>query len=190
MAQNLDSYIDNGLWCFRALMFQKGYCSRGYYGDEGVDEVIKEQLDKRLFGLNLNLGSGFTNHYSNSVNLDISFYSLALNNRKGVLYDLNKINYNNSLPFRENSFDSASMIGLWPYLKNPEKVLFELQRVVKPRGRVVIVNPNGLGVDRLRLRKSDSDSIIDETSRYFYRTYFEEVPFKKGTIDFIEFELA
>ena len=186
----LKENVDNGLWCFRALMVKKGVCSRGYYGDEKIDEVIGKHLDKRLMGLNLNLGSGFTNHYSNSVNLDISFYSLALNDKKGVLYNLNKINYDNSLPFKEGSFNSASMIGLWPYLKNPEKIFLELQRVVKSEGRVIIVNPNGLGVDKLRLRKSDSDSIIDETSRYFYRTYIEEVPFEGRKIDFIELELA
>jgi len=190
MAQNLASYIDGGLWCFRALMVKKGVCSRGYYGSEKIDDIIREQLDKKLKGLSLNLGSGFTNHYTNSVNLDISFHSLDLNDRKGVLYNLNTINYNNSLPFRKDSFDSASMIGLWPYLKNSEKVFLELQRVVKPKGRVVIVNQNNIVVEELRVRGNNSDDIIDEGFRYFYRTYFEKVPFEGGTIDFIELELA
>ena len=171
MAQNLASYIDGGLWCFRALMVKKGVCSRGYYGSEKIDDIIREQLDKKLKGLSLNLGSGFTNHYTNSVNLDISFHSLDLNDRKGVLYNLNTINYNNSL-------------------KNPEKVFLELQRVVKPKGRVVIVNQNNIVVEELRVRGNNSDDIIDEGFRYFYRTYFEKVPFEGGTIDFIELELA
>lgn len=189
MGQEL-AHIDNRLWCTRALMVKHGFSPRGYYGDEKVDEVISEGLGKRLVGLSLNLGSGFANHYDNSVNLDVSFHSLELNPKKGVLYDLNTINSGDSLPFRDWSFDSASMVGLWPYLSDPEKLFYELQRVVRSKGIISIVNQDDLAVEELRLKGNRTDEIAEEALDYSRRVHVQKVPFSGRTIDFIDLELV
>lgn len=186
--------IDSRLWCTRALMVRYGFSPREYYGDTKVDDVIREELNKRLNGLNLSLGAGFTNHYDKSVNLDVSFASLGLNDKKGVLYDIDDLGFKEngfvSLPFKSSSFDSATMVGLWPYLDNPDNVFYELRRVIKPRGKVVIVNQNNMAVEQLRVRGNESDEILEQASRLFYRTHMKKVPFKDRTIDFIDLELA
>jgi len=194
MGQVLAHYMDNRLWCTRALMVKYSFSPREYYGDIKVDEVIREELNKRLTGLNLSLGAGFTNHYDRSVNLDVSFESLGLNDEKGVLYDLDDLGFKEnsfvSLPFKSSSFDSATMIGLWPYLDNPDNVFYELHRVIKPRGKVVIVNQNNIAVGQLRVRGNVSDEILEQASRLFYRTHMKKIPFNGRTIDFIDLELA
>ena len=193
MAQELVG-MDNRLWCTRALMVRYGFSPREYYGDIKVDDVIRGELSKRLSGLNLSLGAGFTNHYDRSVNLDVSFESLGLNDKKGVLYDIDDLGFKEnglvSLPFKSSSFDSATMIGLWPYLDNPDNVFYELHRVIKPSGKVVIVNQNNMAIEQLRLRGNESDEILEQASRLFYRTHMKKVPFKDRTVDFIDLELA
>ncbi|GEM_PF-6713475 len=194
MGQVLAPYIDNRIWCTRALMVKYGFSPREYYGDIKVDDLIREELSKRLSGLNLSLGAGFTNHYDKSVNLDVSFESLGLNDKKGVLHDIDDLGFKEngfvSLPFKSSSFDSATMIGLWPYLDNPDNVFYELHRVIKPRGKVVIVNQNNMAVEQLRVRGNESDEILEQASRLFYRTHMKKVPFNDRTIDFIDLELA
>ena len=82
------------------------------------------------------------------------------------------------------------MIGLWPYLDNPDNVFYELHRVIKPRGKVVIVNQNNIAVGQLRVRGNVSDEILEQASRLFYRTHMKKIPFNGRTIDFIDLELA
>lgn len=46
-----------------------------------------------------------------------------------------------NLPFRDNSFDSVVSVGAVEYFPEPERALKGMARVVKPRGRVVVVGP-------------------------------------------------
>lgn len=87
--------------------------------------------------LNLSLGSGCYPYVINSVLLDISEDML-----KNVLRFDKKIIYNMNigcLPFKDNSFDSVSMIFVINYLKNPENVIKEVKRILKKEGRLIII---------------------------------------------------
>lgn len=63
-----------------------------------------------------------------------------------VLIDLVQNNAE-SLPFSENSFDAAFAALVFCSLEKPEKAFRELKRVVRPNGKIVLlehVRPNGL----------------------------------------------
>ena len=45
-----------------------------------------------------------------------------------------------NLPFPAKSFDAITCFGLFPHLENKEKALNEMNRVLKPNGRLIIVH--------------------------------------------------
>jgi ubiquinone/menaquinone biosynthesis C-methylase UbiE len=79
------------------------------------------------------------------INLDIStgMLSLAKNKlslHKGdhllILSDVHKI------PLQNNKVDIALMSEVLEHLENPERVLHEVNRVLKPEGIIIVTNPN------------------------------------------------
>lgn len=55
---------------------------------------------------------------------------------KALLYD------GKHLPFEDNFFDSAGAFNVLEHVEEPENFIFELVRVVKPGGKVVLSSPN------------------------------------------------
>ena len=53
-----------------------------------------------------------------------------------IEYDLEK----GKLPFQDKSFDSVTMVFIIDYLKNLKQVLKEVKRVLKPKGKLILVN--------------------------------------------------
>lgn len=59
-----------------------------------------------------------------------------------------------SLPFNDNSFDVVWVVVTFMYLESSsdqEKGMKELLRVIKPGGRLILIEPNQLGVNIVRL---------------------------------------
>jgi len=60
---------------------------------------------------------------------------------EGIL-GIDKVGSAESLPFPNESFDTATMLEVIEHLKNPEKALQEIKRILKPGGQVIISTPN------------------------------------------------
>ena len=61
---------------------------------------------------------------------------------KSQLYDYVIADANFNLPFRDNAFESATMIHVIEHLRCPYTTLMEIKRVLKPGGSLIIVTPN------------------------------------------------
>ncbi|MBD3354738.1 methyltransferase domain-containing protein [Candidatus Woesearchaeota archaeon] len=111
-----------------------------YKWDERISLEVRNFIKKELSslrGMNLSLGSGCYPYVKNSVLVDFSDEMLKkAEGCKKLKLDLNK----GKLPFSENSFDSVTMVFVVDYLKNLDKLLIEVRRVLKDKGNLVIVN--------------------------------------------------
>jgi hypothetical protein len=103
-----------------------------------ISEFLRERVGKR----NLDLGGGLFSYVLGSVALDISERSIKKNlsdTRGAVVFDLCDTGREVegkmlSLPFESRTFDSATAVGLWPYLPRETgiQVLKDLRRVLLP----------------------------------------------------------
>ncbi len=78
----------------------------------------------------LDLGCGtarYKNYFPNSISLDIS-------KRKGVHIVADA----HALPFSESSFSIVLSTEMLEHVKNPQKVIHEIQRVLRPGGKVLL----------------------------------------------------
>lgn len=147
------------------------------YFSEAVKQRINFFLSKRLHGRNLDIGGGWYLSYPNSVVLDLSSKCLAYNpSAEKLRFDMDDLGQGSHLPFRDASFDSATLISVWQYLKHPGAVLRELERVLRPGAEVYIINGKGGGLEECMLRSS-----AVEKSRIFfscrgYDTVVENIP--------------
>jgi ubiquinone/menaquinone biosynthesis C-methylase UbiE len=57
------------------------------------------------------------------------------------------------LPFRNNSFSAVVAMNCLRYFQNPDNAISEFHRVLKPRGRVIIFDHNGICLDTLFFKK-------------------------------------
>jgi len=102
-----------------------------YFGDE-VKQRINFFLEQRLHGRNIDVGGGWYLSYPNSTVVDLSSVCLAHNPAKDKLqFDLDELGESRNLPFSENSFDSATLISTWQYLRHPLAVIRELERILR-----------------------------------------------------------
>ncbi len=111
-----------------------------YKWDKRISKKIRDFIKKELSdlrGMNLSLGSGCYPYVKNSVLVDFSEEMLrkAEGCRK-VCLDLNK----GELPFSDNSFDSVTIVFVVDYLKNLFGLFKEVKRVLKSKGKLIIVN--------------------------------------------------
>jgi SAM-dependent methyltransferase len=149
------------------------------YFDEEIKQIIDFFLSKRLSGKNLDLGGGWYLPYENSTVIDVSPVCLEYNIAKEkILFDLDSLGNGKKLPFKSQSFDSATMISVWQYLQHPEKVMKELERVLIPGSEVYIINGQGAGLDECVVNESRTEAIkahIAEMNRN-YDCLIERIP--------------
>jgi SAM-dependent methyltransferase len=108
----------------------------------------------------LDLGCGVGHSYEllaprETVGVDIDPDALAGQRRQTVVADMRQ------LPFADRSFDSVLSVQSIEHVPDPERVLAEVVRVLKPQGVAVFVTPNRLTFGR-------PDEIIDP---YHYIEY-------------------
>jgi predicted TPR repeat methyltransferase len=68
---------------------------------------------------------------------DISVASLVVAERKGFYSETLAVDLKQKLPFTDNRFGAAISAGVFTYLGDPEPVLQELLRVVRPAGVII-----------------------------------------------------
>jgi len=111
----------------------------------------------------LDLGAGVGHSYHllaprETVGLDLDARALEGQDRATVVADMR------SLPFAKGSFDSVLAVQSIEHVADPERVLAEVARVLRPDGMAVFVTPNRLTFGR-------PDEIIDP---YHYVEYSED----------------
>jgi len=99
-----------------------------FYEDFSVHKVFLEKNRGKI--LKLNLGSGADSMGDNFLNVD--YYPL-----KGVSLcaDIHQ------LPFRENSIEAVQCMQLAEHVEDPQRMVSEIDRVLKPEGEVYLTVP-------------------------------------------------
>src|SRR5687768_16103224 len=96
-----------------------------YFGEENKSR-ISHFLGKRLSGRNLDIGGGWYLYYSNSVVVDLSPVCLASNPAQEKLqFDIEQLAQGKKLPYPDHSFDSATLVSVWQYVKNADALIKE-----------------------------------------------------------------
>lgn len=109
-------------------------------------------LPKNANLLEIGAGTGLNfRHYpecKHSVASEISCQMLEFAKEKVEMPKLSLVQTNaETLPFAENTFDAAFATLVFCAIPNPEKAFGELKRVVKPNGKIILlehVRPKGL----------------------------------------------
>lgn len=160
---------------------------RTYFNHEIFKERISFFLESKLSGYNLDIGWGWYQHYPNSCVVDLSVVALKWNiNRDRLQFDMDLLAGEDnqpssySLPFADNSFDSATMISVFQYLKNPRTLIRELQRVLKPWAKVYIIWMEGHWLSRLRTAPWNSEDIKELLWFYWIPSELEIIPFSEA----------
>lgn len=113
-----------------------------------IDEIVRESIKAKITKIigckknNLSLGSGNYPYVDGSVMLDYSkgmLESFKGKNKK-VLFDLGS---GKRFSFKDDHFDSCTMIFVTNYIKDTLPVFKEVYRVLKDKGIFVIVNKKG-----------------------------------------------
>ncbi|MBS3138922.1 class I SAM-dependent methyltransferase [Candidatus Woesearchaeota archaeon] len=118
-----------------------------------VRDSIRAELS-HLQGKNVDLAAGSVCYVPYSVVVDFSEEMLHLNpSQEKVVANLEE-----KLPFADESFDSASLVFVVNYIKNVHQLFAEVHRMLKPNGRVVIVQaPFVSALHKLHYKNSVGD---------------------------------
>jgi len=147
------------------------------YFNEEIKERINFFLSRRLHGKNIDLGGGWYLSYPNSTVVDLSSVCLANNPANEKLqFDLNTLGKDKHLPYESHSFDSATLISSWQYLRNPAKVTKELKRVLRPGAEIYIINGQGAGLEECVCGSTRSENVQKFFRIQGYDTLIENIP--------------
>lgn len=154
-----------------------------YFSDE-IKQRIKFFLHQRLHGNNIDLGGGWYLSYSNSTVVDLSSVCLEHNPAQEKLqFDLDELAKGKSLPYADGSFDSATLISVWQYLRHPEGAIAELRRILKPGAEVYIINGQSGCLEECTVNSARSENIQSFFQSLGYDTLIENIPSIGGNVD-------
>ena len=108
---------------------------------------VYPKINKCIQGKCLDLGCSigdFLNYKKDVIGVDINKYNVDYCNSRGLEAYLMKID---KLPFDSNSFDSILLDNVLEHLNSPEKLIYEISRVIKKSGNFVIGVPGKKGFD-------------------------------------------
>ena len=99
-------------------------------------KAIRKVLPKKGKGLEVGVGTGrFAQALGIRLGVDPSKNMIEIARKRGVNV---KLGYGERLPFKNATFDYAAVIITICFTKNPEKVLKEVCRVLKTKGKIII----------------------------------------------------
>ena len=93
-------------------------------------ESLESNIDKKMKGLILNIGSSSKKAYSNTINLDI-----------GPFDNVDIVADGKNLPFKDDVFDGILIESVLEHIDEPEIVIREAYRVLKPNGKIYVSIP-------------------------------------------------
>lgn len=153
------------------------------YFSERTKQHISFFLSQRLSGHNLDLGAGWYATYPRSTAVDVSYTGLM----KSILprrarFDLESLAHGAHLPFRDHSFDSATMVSVWQYIEDWQAVLREVTRVCRPGAELYIVNRDGAGLGSCTVNAGRAWAIEKQVRDFGYDTIIEDIPDDDGIV--------
>lgn len=147
------------------------------YFAEPVKQKIGFFLSKKLHGRNLDLGGGWYLTHPGSTAVDLSPVCLAYNPaEEKVQFDLETLAQGAQLPFRQHSFDSATMVSAWQYIQNTDALVKELRRVLRPGAELYIINGQGAGLSGCVRNATRSGPIAKYFHNIGFDTLVENIP--------------
>lgn len=147
-----------------------------YFSDE-VKQRINFFLSRMLHGKNIDVGGGWYLSYPNSTVVDLSSVCLAHNPAKEKFqFDLDELGNSRHLPYNDSSFNSATLISSWQYLKYPIAVTKELERILKLGAEIYIINGQGAGLEKCVVGDCNSEKIQRFFQEQGYDTLIESIP--------------
>lgn len=147
-----------------------------YFVDE-IKQRIKYFLLQRLHGKNIEVGGGWYLSYPDSVVVDLSSVCLEYNPAKEKLqFDLDTLGEGKKLPYRDHSFNSATLISVWQYLKYPKEVVGELERILIPGAELYLINGQGAGLEECIVGRNRTENLQEFFQELGYDTLIEHIP--------------
>ena len=134
-----------------------------HVAEGAVEAAMREAIGERPFDSLLDLGTGtgrllelFAPLYVRAVGIDASADMLAVAranlDRAGVANAQVRLGDIYNLPFGRNAFDVVTIHQVLHYLDDPERALAEAARVLRPGGRLLIIDFAPHGLEFLRER--------------------------------------
>ncbi len=122
-----------------------------HVAEDAVEAAMLEALGERVFDSLLDLGTGtgrllelFAPLYRRAVGIDASSDMLAVAranlDRAGIANAQVRLGDIHHLPFARNSFDVVTIHQVLHYLDDPERAITEAARVLRPGGRLLVVD--------------------------------------------------
>jgi ubiquinone/menaquinone biosynthesis C-methylase UbiE len=105
---------------------------------------IWEEFKGKVLDVGCGLGE-FLEEYPNSSGIDINRYCVDYCKEKGL--DV-KFGSATKIPYKNKSFDGIFCLCVLEHLKRPELAIKEMYRVLKPKGKLVLIVPTELGFRR------------------------------------------
>jgi len=122
-----------------------------HVADDAVEKAMREAVGVRPFDSLLDLGTGtgrllelFSPLYARAVGIDASADMLAVAranlDRAGIANAQVRLGDIHNLPFQRDSFDVVTIHQVLHYLDDPERAIAEAARVLRPGGRLLVVD--------------------------------------------------
>lgn len=118
-----------------------------------------------LFGDLLDCGCGLVPYYE-VYKSNVSTVTCVDWDQKNVFLD-SVCDLNNPLPFDDRKFDSILLADVIAHIRNPESLIREMARVLKPGGKLVIFSPFFYWIN-------EAPYDFQRLTEYAYRAYFEQ----------------
>jgi ubiquinone/menaquinone biosynthesis C-methylase UbiE len=144
-------------------------------------KILYKPIAKEFHGRILDVGCGigeFLELYKNSYGIDMNCLAVKYCNDKGLKCSLGSAY---KIPFKNNFFDGVLCSNVLEHLKRPEIALREFRRVLKKRGKLIIIVPTKSGYkrDKTHVKYWKESDLVDILKRYDFEikkvTYY---PFK------------
>lgn len=104
--------------------------------------LYQNLVEKHVSGLLLDLGCGnvplyqmYKNHVSDNICVD---WSSSLYNTPHLDHE---VNINSGIPLADEMFDTVLMTDVLEHISNPELVMSEISRLLKPKGKLILTVP-------------------------------------------------
>ena len=122
----IKTFFKKYVWLYELLIYVIAplYPSRYYY----LKRVLNRTKNSDL--VVVNLGSGYTDLRPDMINVDLLAYAPV-----NVVCDITE------LPFKDNSVDQIINIAVLEHVPNPQKVISEIHRILKPGGKLLCEIP-------------------------------------------------
>jgi ubiquinone/menaquinone biosynthesis C-methylase UbiE len=109
--------------------------------------------------LEIGCGTGHWSRYFSDkgfeiTGIDISAKMIKIANKKNIPHCRFQTADGQNLSFFDNSFDAAAAITVLEFSKNPEKIISEMVRCVKPKGRLLLGVLNSLSAYNQKRQKN------------------------------------